>query len=110
MPKTLERIPETIDIETPKDRQSAAAEPTSSNANEQKVVFKLIQTSSYWLGVTFAALALLSRVLDTVGRNFLDFETRGGGVGYHTFTNGMYFFLAISIATSLYAKTNSQKP
>jgi hypothetical protein len=72
-------------------------------------MLKIIQTWSYWLGVTFGALALLSRALDVIGKNFLDFGTRGGGVGYHTFTNGMFFFLALAVATTLYASPASQK-
>jgi hypothetical protein len=74
------------------------------------ILRKYIIMWTYWLGVAFGALALLSRALDAVGKNFLDFETKGGGVGYHTFTNGMFFFFAISVATSICTGPNSEKP
>lgn len=87
---------------------SAAAESTGAQ-DKKGSVLPTIQNWSYWLGITFGGLALFSRALDTIGKNFLDFETKGGGVGYHTFTNGMFFFLAISVATSLYIWTSAQK-
>ncbi len=71
---------------------------------------KHVINGSYYLGVTFGGLALLSRALDMIGRNFLDFETKGGGVGYHTFTNGMFFFFAVSIATAVCTRPDSEKP
>jgi hypothetical protein len=96
------------DVGTLKNAGSATAECTGTQSKKGSILC-VIEGGSYWLGITFGALALLSRALDTIGKNFLDFETKGGGVGYHTFTNGMFFFLAISIATSLYAWSRSQK-
>jgi hypothetical protein len=96
------------DVGTLKNAGSTAAESTGTQSKKASILCA-IESGSYWLGITFGALALFSRALDTVGKNFLDFETKGGGVGYHTFTNGMFFFLAISVATSLYTWSRSQK-
>lgn len=96
------------DVGTLKNAGSAAADSTGTQSTKASILCA-IESGSYWLGITFGALALFSRALDTVGKNFLDFETKGGGVGYHTFTNGMFFFLAISVATSLYTWSRSQK-
>ena len=96
------------DVGTLKNASSAAAESTGAQSKKGNILLT-IQSGSYWLGIIFGALALFSRALDTIGKNFLDFETKGGGVGYHTFTNGMFFFLAISIATSLYIWSNPPK-
>jgi hypothetical protein len=96
------------DVGTLKNAGSAAADSTGTQSKKASILCA-IESGSYWLGITFGALALFSRALDTVGKNFLDFETKGGGVGYHTFTNGMFFFLAISVATSLYTWSRSQK-
>jgi hypothetical protein len=97
-----------MDIGALKNTGSAVVESAGTQSKKGSILCA-IQTWSYWLGVTFGALALLSRALDTIGKNFLDFETKGGGVGYHTFTNGMFFFLAISVATSLYIWSGAQK-
>lgn len=70
---------------------------------------KQVSIGTYWLGSVCAALALLARGLDVLGMNFLDFSTKGGGVGYHTLMDGTLFFYAISIATMVYAGFNSQK-
>lgn len=96
------------DAGTLKNAGSTAAESTGTQSKKGRILCT-IESGSYWLGITFGALALFSRALDTIGKNFLDFETKGGGVGYHTFTNGMFFFLAISVATSLYTWSRSQK-
>ena len=70
---------------------------------------KYIINGSYWLGSVCAALGLLARGLDFLGKNFIDFETKGGGFGYHSLMDGTLFFYAISIATTVYPGFNSQK-
>ena len=70
---------------------------------------KYIINGSYWLGSVCAALGLLARGLDFLGKNFIDFETKGGGFGYHSLMDGTLFFYAISIATMVYAGFISQK-
>ena len=57
---------------------------------------------SYWLGTLCAAMALLTRSLDVLGMNFIDFNTRGGGIGYHSLMDGTLFFYAISIGNASY--------
>ena len=70
---------------------------------------KHVGIGSYWLGSICAVLALVARGLDVFGMNFIDFETKGGGFGYHTLMDGTLFFYAISIATMVYAGFNAQK-
>jgi hypothetical protein len=68
-----------------------------------------IGIGSYWVGSVCAVLAMIARGLDVFGMNFIDFETKGGGFGYHTLMDGTLFFYAISIATMVYAGFISQK-
>jgi hypothetical protein len=63
---------------------------------------KRVITYSYWLGSVCATLALLARGLDAFGMNFIDFSTKGSGVGYHSLMDGTLFFYIISIATASY--------
>jgi hypothetical protein len=70
---------------------------------------KLIIVGTYWLGSTCAALGLFARGLDVLGRNFIDFNTKGGGIGYHSLMDGTIFFYSISIATMVYSSFNAQK-
>jgi hypothetical protein len=44
-----------------------------------------------------------------LGKNFIDFNTKGGGIGYHSLMNGTIFFYSISIATMVYTNFGSQK-
>ena len=64
---------------------------------------------SYWLGTACAVLGLFARGLDVLGMNPLDFNTKGGGIGYHSLMDGTLFFYALSIATTVYPGFNSQK-
>lgn len=70
---------------------------------------KRISIGSYWLGSVCAVLALFARGLDVFGMNFLDFNTKGSGIGYHSLMDGTLFFYAISIATTVYTNFNSSK-
>lgn len=63
---------------------------------------KRVITYSYWLGSACAALGLLARGLDAFGMNFIDFSTKGGGIGYHSLMDGTLFFYMISIASVSY--------
>jgi hypothetical protein len=76
---------------------------------KENTVGKHISIATYWLGSVCAALALLARALDLLGKNFLDFNTKGSGIGYHSFMDGTLFFYAISIATTVYLSFHSQK-
>jgi hypothetical protein len=68
-----------------------------------------VTIGTYWLGSLSAALALLARGLDVFGLNFIDFETKGGGFGYHSLMNATIFFYMISIATAVYTGFSPQK-
>jgi hypothetical protein len=70
---------------------------------------KYISIGTYWLGSLCAALGLLARGLDVLGKNFLDFNTKGAGIGYHSLMDGTIFFYSISIATMVYTRFTSQK-
>jgi|ERR1700685_3258663 hypothetical protein len=75
----------------------------------EDAVGKQISVGSYWLGSVCAALALLARCLDVLGMNPIDFNTKGSGIGYHSFMDGTLFFYAISIATTVYISFHSGK-
>ena len=82
---------------------------SKSNCAAEVKVGRYVTIASYWLGSLSAALALLARGLDVFGLNFIDFSTKGGGVGYHTLMNATLFFYAISIATAVYTGFRPQK-
>ena len=63
---------------------------------------KQVVIVSYWLGSVCAVLGLVARGLDAFGMNFIDFATKGGGVGYHTLMDGTLFFYMISIGSASY--------
>ncbi|MGD0909700.1 MAG: hypothetical protein ABSA96_19125 [Candidatus Acidiferrales bacterium] len=71
---------------------------------------KYIVICSYWLGTICAVLGLFARSLDVFGVNFIDFNTRGGGIGYHSLMDGTLFFYAISIGNAGYEWLMSQEP
>jgi hypothetical protein len=64
---------------------------------------------TYWVGSVCAALALIARGLDALGMNFIDFGTRGNGIGYHSLMDGTLFFYAISVATMVYTTQVNSK-
>ena len=68
-----------------------------------------IGIGAYWVGSVCAVLAMVARGLDVFGMNFIDFNTRGGGIGYHSLMDGTLFFYSIAIATMVYTNFNSQK-
>ena len=70
---------------------------------------KQVVTLTYWLGILSAVLAVLTRGLDILGKNFLAFATKGNAIGYRTFLDGAVFFLVISIATANYFSQSLEK-
>ena len=71
---------------------------------------KYVIVGSYWMGTICAVLGLFARGLDVLGMNFIDFSTKGGGIGYHSLMDGTLFFYAISIATASYHRLLSEEP
>lgn len=70
---------------------------------------KQVGILTYWLGSLCAFLALVGRSLDFFGKNFIDFETKGAGFGYHSLMDATLFFYAISIATMVHSALISPK-
>ena len=64
----------------------------------------------YWLGSVCAVLGLIARALDAFGMNFIDFATKGGGVGYHSLMDGTLFFYMISIGSASYEIYMARQP
>ena len=64
---------------------------------------KQIVTWSYWLGMVCAVLAILARLFNAAGSNFLDFLTRGNPVGYRSFLDGAVLLFLIAIASATYS-------
>jgi hypothetical protein len=58
----------------------------------------------YWLGSFCAVLGLIARGLDAFGMNFIDFATKGGGIGYHSLMDGTLFFYMISIGSASFER------
>jgi hypothetical protein len=77
--------------------------------HQEDTVGKHIGIGAYWMGSVCAASGLFARALDMFGKNFFDFGTRGGGIGYHSLMDGTLFFYSISIATIVYTGFKSQK-
>ncbi len=80
--------------------------------NQESFGTRAIQTvavRAYWLGSVCGVLGCLSRGLDLFGKNFIDFSTRGSGIGYHSMMDGTLFFYAISAAHSSYLWLTSQE-
>ena len=73
---------------------------------------KYILTGSYWLGVTCTVLALVTRVSNALGFEFVHFTTRGNVIDFHSLLDAALLFLFVAIASSGYAlfKSQEQKP
>jgi len=70
---------------------------------------KLIMRWSYWLGVTSVVVAVVSRVLNSMGLSTVLLQTKGDTISFRTFVNGALLFLVTSIATAGYAWFHQQK-
>jgi hypothetical protein len=75
----------------------------------EKKMGRYISIGAYWMGSMCAGLGLFARGLDVLGMNFIDFNTKGGGIGYHSLMDGTLSFYSIAIATMVYTNFNSQK-
>ena len=75
----------------------------------EKKMGRYISIGAYWMGSLCAGLGLFARGLDVLGMNPIDFNTKGSGIGYHSFMDGTLFFYAISIATTVYISFHSGK-
>ncbi len=71
---------------------------------------KLLIRVSYWLGVACVVLAVLSKALNALGMNYLQFITRGNDVDYHSFVLGALLFFLMAIATSCFDSFNKHNP
>ncbi len=70
---------------------------------------KYIITSSYWLGLASAVIALVTRALNLFGIWVPQTVEQGRTVWYMSFYKGALLFLLISIATANYTWARSQK-
>ena len=71
---------------------------------------KLLIRVSYWLGVACIVLALLSKALNALGMNFLQFMTRGNDVDYRSYVLGAVLFFLMAIATASFDSFNKNNP
>jgi hypothetical protein len=69
---------------------------------------KSLARLSYWLGVLCTVLAVLARLLNMVGVNALQFNTRGNGIGYRTFLAGAILFFVMAIASASFDALNKR--
>lgn len=70
---------------------------------------KHIMQWSYWLGVLCVLLALVTRILNSLGLPTTLLQTRGDPVSFRTFVNGAMLFLVTSIATTGFVWFKGQK-
>ena len=63
---------------------------------------------SYWLGVACIILAVVSKVLNSLGAEFGEVMTRGNDVGYHSFVTGAVLFFLMAIATASFDSVNKR--
>jgi hypothetical protein len=61
---------------------------------------KQIMHWSYWLGVACVVLAVVTRILNTLGVSTILLQTRGDPISFRTFADGALLFLITSIATA----------
>jgi hypothetical protein len=61
---------------------------------------KHIMQWSYWLGMACVLLAVVTRILNSLGVSTMLLQTRGNPVSFRTFVNGAMLFLLTSIATA----------
>ena len=61
---------------------------------------KHIMRWSYWLGVIFVALAVVTRVLNIFGVPSMLLATRGNPISFRSFVDGAILFLLTSVATT----------
>lgn len=61
---------------------------------------KLVMRASYYLCVLCAVLALITRILASVGSVAAAFVGRALPIGYHAFMDGVFLFLALVLASA----------
>jgi hypothetical protein len=71
---------------------------------------KLIASVSYWLGVIFAAVAVILRANATFGWSARLFSSSGNPVGSYSFLHAAILFFVASIATAGVAWMKKQNP
>jgi hypothetical protein len=74
---------------------------------EGKMLVKQIARVTYWLAVICLLLALISRLMNALGFEAIQFTTKGHPVDYHSFLDATILFLFASMASSLYARLES---
>jgi len=55
---------------------------------------------SYWLGIVCVVLAVVTRILNTLGLSTVLLHTRGDPISFRTFVDGALLFLIACIATA----------
>jgi len=61
---------------------------------------KHIMRWSYWLGLICVLLAVVTRILNSLGLSTTLLQIRGDSISFRTFVNGALLFLLTSIATA----------
>lgn len=64
---------------------------------------------SYWLGVVCAVLAIVMRLSNALGFEFVHVPTKGNWIDFHSLLDAALLFLFIAIASSGYAGSKSQQ-
>ena len=61
---------------------------------------KHIMRWSYWLGILCVVLAVVARILNSLGLSTVLLQTKGDAISFRTFVDGSLLFLVTSIATA----------
>ena len=73
---------------------------------------KYILKVSYWLGIICAIVAIVMRASSSLGFEFVQLNTRGHSIDYHSLLDAALLFLFIAMASAGYAsfKSRERKP
>jgi hypothetical protein len=63
---------------------------------------KYIGVASYWLGVVFSVVAVVTRIFNALGYEFAHVSTRGNTIDFRSFLDAGLLFLFIAIASANY--------
>jgi hypothetical protein len=80
------------------------AAPGNSLAGVEKEggMVKYIGVTSYWLGVVFSVVAVVTRIGNALGYELAHVSTRGNNIDFRSFLDAGLLFLFIAIASANY--------
>jgi hypothetical protein len=80
----------------------AAPGNSLAGVGEEGSMVKYIGVASYWLGVVFSVVAVVTRIGNALGYEFAHVSTRGNNIDFRSFLDAGLLFLFIAIASANY--------